>query len=156
MAMRDVRNPQPVSAAFLQELERHRPPVVWDGKTQFGVRRNREGDALNAACAARFAEMHNVCLVRWRLPVTGLGHKDFSAEALEVLYKNEPGLWGYFVVGAPALYVNMHVSTVCGVVNGADLAIVLSAWGQAGPVGDVNGDGTVNGSDLAIVLGSWS
>lgn len=43
-----------------------------------------------------------------------------------------------------------------GVVNGADLAIVLSAWGQAGPVGDVNGDGTVNGSDLAIVLGSWS
>ena len=43
-----------------------------------------------------------------------------------------------------------------GVVNGADLAIVLSAWGQAGPGGDVNGDGTVNGSDLAIVLGSWS
>ena len=136
MAMRDVRNPQPVSAAFLQELERHRPPVVWDGKMQFGVRRNREGDALNAACAARFAEMHNVCLVRWRLPVTGLGQKEFSAEALEVLYKNEPGLWGYFVVGAPALYVNINVSTVCGVVNGADcrmhsLTMRDEYWGRS-------------------------
>jgi hypothetical protein len=120
MAMRDVSNPQPVSTAFLQELERHTAPEQWDGKMQFGVRLNREGDALNAACAARFAEMHDLCLVRWRLPVTGLGQRDFSDEALEVLYQNEPGLWGYFVVGAPALYMNVNVSTVCGVVNGAD------------------------------------
>ena len=73
MAMRDVSSPQPVSAAFLQELERHTAPTEWDGKMQFGVRFNREGDALNAACAARFARLHNLCLVRWRLPVTGPG-----------------------------------------------------------------------------------
>jgi len=41
-----------------------------------------------------------------------------------------------------------------GAVNGADLAILLGAWGTAGP-GDVNGDGTVNGADLAVVLGAW-
>jgi formylglycine-generating enzyme required for sulfatase activity len=45
------------------------------------------------------------------------------------------------------------------VVNGNDLAIVLSSWGPCpGTVscaGDVNGDGVVNGNDLAIVLSSW-
>ncbi|MDZ4832143.1 MAG: M12 family metallo-peptidase [Phycisphaerae bacterium] len=43
-----------------------------------------------------------------------------------------------------------------GIVNGADLAIVLGAWNAAGPLGDVNLDGIVNGADLGIVLGSWS
>lgn len=42
-----------------------------------------------------------------------------------------------------------------GVVNGADLAVVLSNWGpNAGPA-DLTGDGVVNGSDLAALLASW-
>jgi hypothetical protein len=41
-----------------------------------------------------------------------------------------------------------------GVVNGADLAILLGAWGGGGPA-DLNGDGVVNGADLAILLGAW-
>ena len=44
-----------------------------------------------------------------------------------------------------------------GVVDGLDLAGVLSAWGtQGGELGgDVNGDGIVAGADLAFVLGAW-
>lgn len=42
-----------------------------------------------------------------------------------------------------------------GVVNGADLGILLGAWTQSGPT-DLNGDGTTNGADLGILLGSWS
>ncbi len=43
-----------------------------------------------------------------------------------------------------------------GVVNGADLAIMLGEWGKcAGCVGDLNGDNIVNGADLAILLGAW-
>jgi hypothetical protein len=44
-----------------------------------------------------------------------------------------------------------------GAVDGTDLAVVLSNWGENPPkgLGDANGDGTVNGTDLAIVLGSW-
>lgn len=43
-----------------------------------------------------------------------------------------------------------------GVVNGADLAIMLGAWGPAkGSPADLNGDGAVNGADLAILLGDW-
>ena len=46
-----------------------------------------------------------------------------------------------------------------GVVNGADLAILLGAWGPCPPKGDciadLNDDGVVNGADLAIQLGNW-
>ena len=41
-----------------------------------------------------------------------------------------------------------------GVIDGADLAIVLGSWLTSGP-GDLDGSGEVNGADLAIVLGSW-
>ncbi len=40
-------------------------------------------------------------------------------------------------------------------VDGADLAIVLSGWGQPSD-GDLDGDGTTNGIDLAIVLSNWA
>lgn len=42
-----------------------------------------------------------------------------------------------------------------GHVDGADLAIVLGAWGGAGGDADINGDGIVGGPDLGIVLGNW-
>lgn len=45
-----------------------------------------------------------------------------------------------------------------GAVNGADLAILLIAWGTDGGVtgSDLNGDGIVNGTDLASLLISWT
>ena len=46
-----------------------------------------------------------------------------------------------------------------GVVNGADLGIMLGAWGPCGKgecVADLNGDGEVNGADLGLLLGAWS
>ncbi len=42
-----------------------------------------------------------------------------------------------------------------GVVNGADLGLLLGTWGQADVPADFNGDGDVNGSDLGMLLGSW-
>lgn len=44
------------------------------------------------------------------------------------------------------------------VVNGLDLAMLLSAWGPvvtASEFADLNDDGIVNGLDLAILLGNW-
>ena len=41
-----------------------------------------------------------------------------------------------------------------GVVNGADLGILLAAWGGSG-TGDLNGDGTINGADIGILLSNW-
>jgi len=43
-----------------------------------------------------------------------------------------------------------------GVVNGADLGILLAAWGVApGSPADLDGDGVVNGADLGLLLSNW-
>lgn len=42
-----------------------------------------------------------------------------------------------------------------GFVNGADLGLLLGAWGTADPCYDLNGDGIVNGADLGLLLGAW-
>lgn len=43
-----------------------------------------------------------------------------------------------------------------GAVGPSDLALLLGAWGSAGPLGDLDGDGVVGSSDLALLLGAWS
>lgn len=42
-----------------------------------------------------------------------------------------------------------------GVVNGADLAILLSDWGEPSPA-DFDGNNTVDGADLALLLAAWT
>lgn len=42
-----------------------------------------------------------------------------------------------------------------GVVDGADLGLLLGAWGSPGP-GDLNEDGIVDGADLGLLLGAWT
>ncbi len=42
-----------------------------------------------------------------------------------------------------------------GVVDGADLGLLLAAWGQAGGPADLNGDLFVDGGDLGILLANW-
>ena len=41
-----------------------------------------------------------------------------------------------------------------GIVNGADLGILLTNWGGSG-IGDLNADGTIDGADLGILLTFW-
>jgi hypothetical protein len=41
-----------------------------------------------------------------------------------------------------------------GIVDGADLGILLAAWGT--PAADLNGDGTTDGADLGVLLSNWT
>ncbi len=43
-----------------------------------------------------------------------------------------------------------------GIVNGADLGVLLGAWGPCTCPADLNGDGVVNGADLGLLLGHWT
>jgi len=43
-----------------------------------------------------------------------------------------------------------------GVVDGADLGILLTAWGSTDCLADLDGNGIVNGADLGILLAAWS
>lgn len=40
-------------------------------------------------------------------------------------------------------------------VDGADLGLLLSAWGSSMPAADINRDGTVDGADLGSLLATW-
>ncbi|MCH2137369.1 MAG: hypothetical protein MK101_12480 [Phycisphaerales bacterium] len=42
-----------------------------------------------------------------------------------------------------------------GLVDGADLNILLGDWGQSASVADITDDGLVDGADLNILLGAW-
>ncbi|MFO0873953.1 MAG: multiheme c-type cytochrome [Phycisphaerales bacterium] len=42
-----------------------------------------------------------------------------------------------------------------GVVDGADLGLLLGAWGSRGGPADLNGDGVVDGADLGLLRGNW-
>lgn len=52
---------------------------------------------------------------------------------------------------APACEADLDGS---GTVDGADLGLLLGAWGGAGAP-DLNGDGVVDGADLGLLLGGW-
>jgi hypothetical protein len=41
-------------------------------------------------------------------------------------------------------------------VGGADLTVLLAAWGSEDPTADLDGDGLVLGPDLTILLGNWA
>jgi hypothetical protein len=43
-----------------------------------------------------------------------------------------------------------------GVVNAADLGVLLAAWGSSLDIADINDDGIVDGNDLGLVLSSWT
>ena len=42
-----------------------------------------------------------------------------------------------------------------GLVNGGDIAVILTQWGTEDDQADLDGSGTVNGADLAVMLNSW-
>jgi hypothetical protein len=55
------------------------------------------------------------------------------------------------VVDAPDPDVNGD-----GLVNGIDLAFILTYWGSSAPIADLDDDGIVGGADLTIVLSGWT
>ncbi len=42
-----------------------------------------------------------------------------------------------------------------GAIDGADLGLLLTAWGAKGGDADINGDGVVDGADLGLLLTAW-
>ena len=41
-------------------------------------------------------------------------------------------------------------------VNGADLTLLLNAWGTSNDGLDLDGDGLIGGADLTILLSNWA
>ena len=104
-------------------------------------------------------------------PGESLGENVFKYEYLEGRVVHLRGFAGHGMNGTqedfiPSFLEDCDVSPECdadldgdGIVGGADLAQVLSEWGQSvvppGSGADLNGDGIVSGPDLTQVLGFW-
>ncbi len=58
--------------------------------------------------------------------------------------------WASVLPAEPGCLGDLHLD---GTVNGADLGVLLSSWGQTG--GDLNEDGTTDGADLGELLAAW-
>lgn len=108
--------------------------------------------------------------VRWFIGVVGLSHQWLAdwKWARGIGGSNKTARWihgegpAFQVIGeGRALVVGDTSSPACpgnvdgnGMVDAADLAILLGQWGTAGAA-DLNGSGVVDAADLAILLGAW-
>jgi len=86
--------------------------------------------------------------MRWRIHKTGTGSVSLSTGP-------NSGVW--FLRGPCLLAGDLNGD---GVVDGADLGLLLTAWGACPSIGgclaDLNGDCIVDGADLGLLLGAWT
>ena len=109
--MRRTDISQPVSDEFLAGLF----PVSEEDIKQdeswlfapIGVLSNIESDSVDLAQLEHFARKFKLPLVKWKLPlVPHNGLLPVDDEYLDDLYRAEPMLWGYFVEGAPGVFID--------------------------------------------------
>jgi len=81
-----------------------------------------------------------------------LGGGGNLAEPRLVNFNNIPGNQFVTISTAAACVGDLDGN---GVVEAADLAALLNAWGSAGPTGDLDGNGVVEAADLAALLNAW-
>ncbi|MBM4363544.1 MAG: right-handed parallel beta-helix repeat-containing protein [Deltaproteobacteria bacterium] len=104
------------------------------------------------------------CVVQDNLAVGGGGL--WIKPGVSNLHLRATGLCGNEPEQILGAYVDLGGNGGCGIgcpadltgdaeVNGADLTVLLSAWGPLGGIADLNGDGVVNGADLAALLAAW-
>jgi hypothetical protein len=67
----------------------------------------------------QFAKEKKLPLVRWKQKLSGPAVRSLEPKALAELYDEEPGLWGYFVKGAPCV-VQDNIARTKGIVNGTE------------------------------------
>lgn len=84
----------------------------------FVVTTNRERAAINHAQVQRFATVHNLPLIRWRLPLSGRTAEELSDEETEALFEAHPvELYQYFCVNAPC-YLTDNIGSRLSLANG--------------------------------------
>lgn len=80
----------------------------------------------------------------------------FLLESGQVMYplQLDGGEYGIFLGAFAPMATNIADLNADGVVDGADLGLLLGAWGTSGA--DLNGDGVTDGADLGVLLGAWT
>ncbi len=80
--------------------------------------------------------------------ITSIVHDPVSGDLIAVRYDQNPMR---YTPPAPPCPADLDGD---GTVGGADIGLLLAAWGGRGPA-DLDGDGTVGGADIGLVLAAW-
>ena len=120
-AFRDVSVDYPVSS---EVLSRFRELSAEDVKANLAwlfcpiiVTSNLERQSINMAQAQRFSLMSGVPMLTWRLSVAADLSVFMDSDLEDVLYAENPSMYGMFVQGATA-YITSNIARSYGVVNG--------------------------------------
>ncbi len=100
---------------------------------------------------------------RLRFSVTSLMKTVQQGASFPSFYCRENPLVEFNLANAASIELRVSVGESCapvdldcnGVVDAADLATLLSAWGTTGSA-DINNDGTVDAADLSMLLNAWT
>lgn len=107
------------------------------------------------------AALYSGSASRASAPLQGIGHTLLEAMDLDVM-QPEPDLGDFQPDVEPDGDGPADDQDAClgdlngdGKVDGADMGLMLGAWGTDDPRADLDGNGDVNGADLGLLLGAW-
>ena len=100
--MRDTTAERPINSSFIDKLRTvSAADLKEDDEWRFapvGVVSRMERDVINVARAEDFARFFGLPFIKWKLPIVD-GNIPGDERLRRDLYKDEIGLWGYFVEG---------------------------------------------------------
>ncbi|CAK0798449.1 unnamed protein product [Prorocentrum cordatum] len=122
LQLRETSCPTPVPSSLINHLREVSPDdarsdPAWAFAT-IAVLSNYERHQLNRLQVEAFAKAFQLPLITWKCPLTGKAAELLDSADLDELYDNEPGLWGCFVRGAPAMLTE-NIQPTKFLVNGA-------------------------------------
>lgn len=79
----------------------------------------------------------------------------FSASTCVVLASSVPSPASAMMAGAPSCACAAGDFDADCTIGGADVGMLLAAWGVPGSSVDITGDGTVDGADLGALIANW-
>ncbi len=114
------------------------------------------GGQIKWACTQTFAQNANANALRWATAYTfwfdaSTAPTPGSCTIGYFKTAGSVGFTGNVPSALPPVFGDLNGD---GVVDGADLGIMLGGWGAPG-VSDLNGDGITDGADLGLLLGAW-
>lgn len=143
-----IMNPFHVWAADQNE------PELWEGNRL--VRGGKHYGFLEIDVLPRGENEFRIVHRYWQTFPVNAGDEGFTVTGFELRpYSNVVVLQGPADNLQPIAPSCVYDLDGDGTVDGADLAVVLGAWGEASSEFDLDGNGTVDARDLALVLGAW-
>lgn len=98
---------------------------------------------------------HHLINIEITVPAGATPGDFISIEATDMMFANYDFEFGTVAVVNGGINVKVSADiTGDGIVNAADIGMLLAQWGTQGS-GDLDGDGTVSGADLGEMLSAW-